>query len=123
MKYYAVYKPESARGIYTNWEDCEKLVKCSGKALYKKFYNRKDAERYILKDGPYLDKIVLPHRVREVENEEDIEFTPSDVETWSKDDIVQVWEDCIDQEYWMLDILFENLKINKQHISHKESEK
>lgn len=43
MKYYAV-KNGRKTGIYTSWEDTEKLVKGYPDAKYKSFKTRKDAE-------------------------------------------------------------------------------
>ena len=47
MKYYAV-KTGRKTGIYTSWEDTEKLVKGYPDAKYKCFKTREDAETYMV---------------------------------------------------------------------------
>ena len=49
MKYYAV-KVGRETGIYTSWEEAEKLVKGYSDAKYKSFKTKKDADHY-MKDG------------------------------------------------------------------------
>lgn len=49
MKYYAV-KVGRETGIYTSWEEAEKLVRGYPDAKYKSFKTKKDADQY-MKDG------------------------------------------------------------------------
>ena len=46
MAYYAVASGRNI-GIYNNWDDCLSVVKGFKNAIYKKFSERKEAERFL----------------------------------------------------------------------------
>ena len=121
MSYYSVNKGKIP-GIYTSWNDCKKQIDKFEGAIFKKFNNKIDAEKF-LKEG-FLKK---PKFIVKRENDDNKNNSNIENETDNYDDKIYIYTDGslikfknnISKAGIGIYIPFKNIKVSKPYLNDK----